>query len=228
MQLRSSISDAAERVARMLLTLGPTTTADIAQELHFTTVIVGRHLEHLEQAGWVVASDQAPYGPSAVANRVRGRGRPARIWSLTPMGRKVLAGHDNTEDFAVAAVRFISESQGPAGVQKLADAVADSAVQRWRAAGASTPATLAQALSADGYAALIVDLTDGQGQQICQHNCTIRSVAAEFPQFCEAETRAMSEALGRNVVRLATMSRGSEICTTLIPNTPIAKEGTVQ
>ena len=45
-------------------------------------------------------------------------------------------------------------------------------------------------------------------------------VAAEFPQLCEAETRAFARLLGTHVQRLATIAHGDGVCTTHIPGTP--------
>jgi hypothetical protein len=43
-------------------------------------------------------------------------------------------------------------------------------------------------------------------------------VAAEFPQLCEAETRALAAVLGTNVQRLATIAHGDGVCTTHVPH----------
>ena len=53
--------------------------------------------------------------------------------------------------------------------------------------------------------------------QLCQHHCPIAHVATEFPQLCEAETRAFAELLGTHVQRLATIARGDAACTTHVP-----------
>ena len=53
--------------------------------------------------------------------------------------------------------------------------------------------------------------------QLCQHHCPIAHVATEFPQLCEAETRAFAEVLGTHVQRLATIARGDAACTTHVP-----------
>jgi hypothetical protein len=42
-------------------------------------------------------------------------------------------------------------------------------------------------------------------------------VAAEFPELCEAETRALANVLGTYVQRLATIAHGDGICTTHVP-----------
>jgi len=84
---------------------------------------------------------------------------------------------------------------------------------------------LAEALSADGYAAsagpapAIGGLAAGAGEsaageQLCQHHCPVAHVAAEFPQLCEAETEAFGRLLGTPVQRLATIAHGDGVCTT--------------
>ena len=74
---------------------------------------------------------------------------------------------------------------------------------------------LADALTAAGYAAVVVP--SSSGVQLCQHNCPIAHVAEEFPQFCEAETEAFGRFLGTHVMRLATLAHGDGVCTTHIP-----------
>ncbi|HME68139.1 MAG TPA: hypothetical protein VKG61_24850, partial [Streptosporangiaceae bacterium] len=82
---------------------------------------------------------------------------------------------------------------------------------------------LAEALSADGYAAAagpvptVGPANSGfadNGAQICQHHCPVAHVAAKFPQLCEAETEAFGRLLGTPVQRLATIAHGDGICTT--------------
>ena len=65
------------------------------------------------------------------------------------------------------------------------------------------------------------ELGAGQGPltgiQLCQGPCPVQHVAAEFPQFCEAETEAFSRLLGVHVQRLATLAHGDHVCTTFVP-----------
>ena len=70
-------------------------------------------------------------------------------------------------------------------------------------------------MSREGYAASVSAL--GAGGQLCQHHCPVAHVAAEFPQLCEAETRAFERLLGTHVQRLATIARGDAVCTTYVP-----------
>ena len=63
------------------------------------------------------------------------------------------------------------------------------------------------------------------GVQLCQHHCPVAHVAAEFPQLCEAETRAFAELLGTHVQRLATIARGDAACTTHVPlDVPVSND----
>lgn len=214
------------RVARALLAVGPSPAADLAAELGFSSVLVGRHLESLREAGWVTCSEQAPYGPAALTTRARRRGRPARVWTLTPLGRRELAGHgEHAVGHLQQAVEFINTRLGAAGVRDFAEAWSQRHAQRWRDSGVHDAESLAEALESDGFAAMATPLADGHGVQLCQHNCPIREVAQQHPEFCEAETRAIAEVLGRNVVRLETMARGGHVCTTLIPDQLTRKEG---
>jgi len=90
---------------------------------------------------------------------------------------------------------------------------------------------LAEALSADGYAASAgpapaIGAAHKAGEQICQHHCPVAHVAAEFPQLCEAETEAFGRLLGTPVQRLATIAHGDGICTTHVTCTERVKKTT--
>ena len=77
---------------------------------------------------------------------------------------------------------------------------------------------LADALTADGYAATVREIGGGGfALQLCQGHCPIRQVAGDFPQLCEAETAAFSRLLNVHVQRLATLAGGEHVCTTHIP-----------
>ncbi|MDR2348869.1 MAG: hypothetical protein LBD90_09730, partial [Bifidobacteriaceae bacterium] len=53
--------------------------------------------------------------------------------------------------------------------------------------------------------------------QLCQGHCPVHQVARAFPEFCEAETRAIGRLLGVHVQRLATLAGGEHVCTTCVP-----------
>lgn len=203
--------ESSERVARALLSRGPATAAELAEGLGMTPAGVRRILATLVDAGLVAAHDRAPYGPTPR----RGRGRPSQVYALTVEGRA--ACDQAYDDLALAALRFMSEEFGPGAVAAFAQARAEHLAQA-AGPGPTDPQTLAAALSGAGYAAEVTPLGD-LAVQLCQHHCPVVDAAREFPVLCEAETEALSRALGRHVTRLATLAAGDEVCTAVIPLT---------
>lgn len=208
-------SPGAERVARSLLDGGPATAAELAGRLGHSPTVVRRHLDALVAEGFVRADDSRPFGPTPA----RGRGRPARVFSLTDAGSH--AFDVDYDDLAVSALAYIEQAYGDDAVLEFARERARTLVSRHAASLSAVPDTrsrltlLATGLAEDGYAATTVD-TDA-GPQLCQHHCPVRHAAARFPQLCEAETEAFEQLLGSHVLRLATIGRGDGVCTTLVP-----------
>jgi predicted ArsR family transcriptional regulator len=200
-----------ERVARSILENGPSTAAALAERLTLTPAAVRRHLDHLVAAGALEAREPRIHGS-------RGRGRPAKVFVLTDSGRDTfLQAYD---DLAAHALRFVRDSGGAEAVTEFARSRTAEIEDRFRGrVGSAEPDArvhaLAEALTADGYAASVRS-TPG-GDQICQHHCPVAHVAAEFPQLCEAETEVFARLLGRHVQRLATIAHGDGICTTNVP-----------
>jgi len=199
------------RIARLILEQGPATAAGLSARLGLTPAAIRRHLDNLLAEGMVEAREARCYGS-------RGRGRPARLFAITDLGRS--AFEHAYDDLATSALRFLAEAAGPGAVAEFARRKIADLESRYRPVVAAAPAgervqALAEALSADGYAASasVSPAADG-GEQLCQHHCPVAHVAAEFPQLCEAETEAFGRLLGTPVQRLATISRGDGICTT--------------
>lgn len=201
-----------DAVARTLLQHGPVSAAGVADRLGVGPAGVRRHLEAL------VASAQATsaVGP---ARSDRGRGRPARRYLLTAAGRSRF-GHAY-DDLAVDALRQLRELGGDAAVRSFARRRVDAVTAPAAAVAAADEGpgrvaeALAGALTTAGYAASVREV--GHGVEICQHHCPVAHVAAEFPEFCEAEREVFAELLGTHVQRLATIANGDPVCTTHAP-----------
>lgn len=211
---RQGLSDATAKVARALLVEGVLTAVELAERLFLTPTAVRRHLEALMARGYVAVSEDRPYGPTPP----RGRGRPARFYTLTATGRDVF--ESSYDDVAVAALRFVATHFGDDAVTEFARDRAAELVSRYAdVATADTPAerveSLARHLSDDGYAASAT--AGAPGLQLCQHHCPVAHVAEQFPQLCEAEREAFAQLLGVHVTRLATIAAGDGVCTALVP-----------
>jgi len=197
------------RVARLILEHGPITAAALGERLGLTPAAVRRHLDALLAEGMIEPRDVRPRGR-------RGRGRPAKLFAITNAGRS--AFEHAYDDLAGSALRFLAERIGAEAVTEFARLQVAGLVERLAPAMREVPVdqrvrVLAQALSADGYAASASQAKSG-GEQLCQHHCPVAHVAAEFPQLCEAETEAFAQLLGTPVQRLATIAHGDGVCTT--------------
>ena len=205
-----------ERVSALLLEHGPQTAAELATHLGVSPAAVRRHLDGLLAAGRT--AEQQITGAGA-----RGRGRPARRFTLTEAGRASFP--HAYDDLALTALRFVAAHGGPDAVREVAGQQLSGLEERCTAAveqaqaASSEPVDRAQvvaaALTAEGYAAMASAIASGG--QLCQHHCPVAHVAAEFPQLCEAETAVISRLVGTHVQRLATIAHGDGICTTHIP-----------
>ena len=216
-----SVSAAPTRgqVARLILELGPSTAATLGSRLGLTPAAIRRHLDNLIAEGLIETRTARTYGN-------RGRGRPAKVFVITDAGRS--AFEHAYDDLATNALRFLAEAAGPDAIAEFARRQLADLERRYApavAAGdlAARVQALAEALSADGYAASAGPAPTvggaGAGEQLCQHHCPVAHVAAEFPQLCEAETEAFGRLLGTPVQRLATIAHGDGICTTHVTGT---------
>jgi predicted ArsR family transcriptional regulator len=209
-----------DRVARTLLEHGPSTVAELADRLGLTTAAIRRHLDAALVDGTILAREERPHGP-------RGRGRPARRFSLSDAGHA--AGPTSYDDVAVDALRYLRDTAGDTAVEDFARRRMAVWESRYAKRIASLPLderpeALAQALADDGYASTVHDTA--LGVQVCQHHCPVQHVAEEFPVLCEVETEAIGRLVGRHVQRLATIARGDGVCTTHIPLTDITARPT--
>jgi predicted ArsR family transcriptional regulator len=199
------------RIARLILENGPVTAAALSARLGLTPAAVRRHLDNLLAGGLIEVR-------TARRMASRGRGRPAKLFAITDAGRS--AFEHAYDDLATSALRFLAEVEGAGAVAEFARRQVAELERRYRPvmeSGEDKVKALAEALSADGYAASATSapsLAAGGGEQLCQHHCPVAHVAAEFPQLCEAETEAFARLLGTPVQRLATIAHGDGICTT--------------
>jgi predicted ArsR family transcriptional regulator len=214
--VRSAEGPTKGQVARLILELGPSTAATLGGRLGLTPAAIRRHLDNLLAEGLIETRTARKYGN-------RGRGRPAKLFVITDAGRS--AFEHAYDDLATGALRFLAETAGPEAVAEFARRQLSDLERRYApvvAQGelATRVQALAEALSADGYAAsagpapAIASAAGSAGEQLCQHHCPVAHVAAEFPQLCEAETEAFGRLLGTPVQRLATIAHGDGICTT--------------
>jgi len=245
-----------DSVTRLIARHGPQTAAELAEALGVSPAAVRRHLDALVAEGRL--ADRAPRRPArrgrgrpARAYALTEAGRAPlpnayddlastalRYLRETGGGRAVDAFADHRAATLERALAETVPDQGPARRRALALAQAlstagyaadvesgptvrrahhgageDAGAQDWPSAGAAP-----EDRSGDETA----------GVQVFQHHCPVAQVAAEFPQLCEAETRALARVLGTYVQRLATIARGDGVCTIYVPQPPNVQPPNVQ
>lgn len=216
---RSTEGDTRRQVMLLLLKDGPITASYLGKRLGLSAAGVRRHLDILVEEEMCEVVNRRP----VAANGSPGRGRPAKHFRLTDLGRAQFGhAYDELASEALAALREVGGSEAvkvfaKARMERLIEDVRpivgdDESIEE-------TARKLAEALDAHGYAATVTSA--GQGVQICQHHCPVAHVAAEHPELCEAEQEVFSALLGKHVQPLAKISDGHGICTTNIPLTPI-------
>jgi Predicted transcriptional regulator len=207
-----------DAVARSVLERGPQCAAELAERLGLSPAAIRRHLDALVADGLLVEREPRP-------SAHRGRGRPARTYALTDAGRAAFP--HAYDDLANTALRYLRETGGDQAVTAFAEHRAAGLAAELRplvdskSPVATRAAAMAKALSEHGYASTTQNVGEpdasAHGVQICQHHCPVAHVAAEFPELCEAETRAFADVLGTYVQRLATIAHGDGVCTTHVP-----------
>lgn len=203
------------RVSRSILQYGPSTANELAKRLSLTPAAVRRHLTVLINLGHLTSREQRVYGP-------RGRGRPARVFALTDAGRGEF--YQAYDELAIKALGFLRDVAGEDAITEFATGVVESIERRFAQVEGEypTPAeALVEALTAKGFVASLQPVRSGV--QLCQYHCPVAHVAAEFPELCEAETRAFARMLDSHVQRLATIAHGDGVCTTHVPH-PVVRE----
>src|SRR6202167_940617 len=99
------------RIARLILENGPVTAAGLSTRLNLTPAAVRRHLDNLLADGLIETR-------TARRPANRGRGRPAKLFAITDVGRS--AFEHAYDDLATSALRFLADAAGPDAVAEFA------------------------------------------------------------------------------------------------------------
>ncbi|MDH5147617.1 helix-turn-helix transcriptional regulator [Brevibacterium casei] len=213
-----------QKVFRSVLDDGPITASALAKGLELTPAAIRRHLDALEAEGLIEVR--------GFAGKQAGRGRPARHYVVTSRGHDELSR--SYDELAVNILRFFQGRMGADAVgdfsddfvAKLRERLGGELEKRGGRSVASRSRALASALTREGYAASATPVAAGtplEAMQLCQGHCPIQSVAAEFPEICEAELAMFSEYLGVDVRRLSSLAHGDHVCTTHIPTSELTR-----
>lgn len=183
-------------IVNLLKRQGTMSVETLATELEISKVAVRRHLDQLEDQGFIGHSSERCE-----------RGRPKFIYSLTTEGDGLFP--DRSADFACDLLSQIGQRYGAGAIDALLMDQADANIEALKreVVGQDFDArvrAVATQFNDRGYVAEIERLDDGS-YRIVEHNCPIRDVADLYPQVCREELRVYSEVTGGTVVKTCCM-----------------------
>jgi predicted ArsR family transcriptional regulator len=170
----------------------------LATELGFTPGAVRQHLAALERDGLVQRAGQQPT-----------KGRPERLYTLTPRGREGFPRR-----YRDLAESLLEEVGHTIGEKKLEDmmrrmgARAGADVRDASGKRATIEATAA-AMQEAGYEA---EVNPEQKDEIVAHNCVFHTLAEHFPAICQFDLAFMESATDTKVEHRECMVRGGGVC----------------
>lgn len=190
-------------IVHLLKVRGEMTADCLASELKLTKVGIRRHLELLEQHGYV-----------GYRAEWKERGRPCYVYFLTEKAEDLFP--KSYDVLARDILRMTRQCFGEKGVLKVISQRADETckVLEPQLAGlnfSQRVAKLAEFLIERGYLAEYHALPDGSFHLI-ERNCPTVSVAQEFPQLCQQEKRLYETLLGGEIIREQRIAGGDAMC----------------
>lgn len=195
-----SARTARDKILFHLKTKGPQTSAQLARRLDVTPMAIRLHLQALAAESLVTHADER-----------RKRGRPARLWSLTPAASRRFP--DTHSDLTVDLLRAVRSTFGEDGLERL---VSERSRQQRAAYATRMPApsasvesriaALAAMRSEEGYMAEWSREPDGSWL-LAENHCPICAAATVCQGLCRDELAMFRDLLGPDVH----VSRGDHV-----------------
>ncbi len=170
---------------------GPRDANGLADELGVSAMAVRQHLYGLRDEGLVAYREEA-----------RPKGRPAKLWRLTPAADRFFP--DGHADLSVGLLKAMRQTFGETGLNKLLAVRAEEQIQDYRRALAGKSSlkdqliALARIRTDEGYMAAVEG--DGSGA-FCfvENHCPVCAAAAACQGLCAMELDVFRAVLGPEV-----------------------------
>jgi len=185
---------------------GPSTIAQLADELHLTGEAVRQQLLQLQREGWIESR--------VTRSAERGRtGRPATSYRLTDAGDHLFP--KQYEALSVALIDSVHDELGEPAVKKVLSRLADVKVGMVEPPLRSLPmAERVQALKdwylKDDPHMQIEEVEDGY--RLVERNCPFINTAMNRPNICSVSVNALAKVLGVRVARDERFQDGGGRC----------------
>jgi predicted ArsR family transcriptional regulator len=207
----------ADAVLFQLKSLGEAQAETLARRLRISVQAVRQRLERLLAENLVAFTDQA-----------RGRGRPRRIWSLTPHAGSLFP--DTHAQLTVDLIGTIRSELGEAAFTKLLERRTREITAVYRTKLDREPSVsrklemLAEMRTAEGYMARVEELPD-ESYLLIEDHCPICAAATTCQGFCSVELQVFQNLLGREwrIDRRDHLLAGGRRCTYQIARVPVRR-----
>lgn len=178
-------------ILELLKQEGPLDARGLADRFGLTPMAIRLHLYGLEDDGLITHGEQR-----------RSRGRPAKVWSLTPAADALFP--DRHSDLTLSVLEATRTVHGDAGLRRVLAALSRRQADAYRKRiPASAPLSrrlkvLAEIRTEEGYMMEVQPLRGGSYELIEKH-CPICVAAKACTGLCQAEIDSFRSALGRSV-----------------------------
>lgn len=178
-------------ILELLKQEGPVDARGLADRLGLTPMAIRLHLYGLAEEGLITHGEQR-----------RSRGRPAKVWSLTPAADALFP--DRHSDLTLSLLEATRTAHGAAGLRKVLAALSRRQADAYRKRiPAQAPLSrrlklLAEIRTEEGYMTEVQPLRDGSHELIEKH-CPICVAANACTGLCQAEMDSFRAVLGRSV-----------------------------
>ena len=178
-------------IQRLLKLEGPLAAQALADALGVTAMAARQHLYDMEKSGLVTFS--APAG---------GRGRPTKLWRLTPAADRYFP--DAHADLAVDMIAAMKTAFGDSGLDAMLAVRSEQQIAAYRrevdatAPIAERVGALAAIRTREGYMAQVADAPDG-AVLLIENHCPICAAARACSGLCRQELAVFQAVLGDDV-----------------------------
>ena len=185
---------------------GPSTIAQLAEQLQLTGEAVRQQLLQLQREGWIEAK--------VTRSSERGRtGRPATSYSLTEAGDHLFP--KLYDALNVSMMDAIAEELGPEGLKRVLEKITNDKAALIESNLASLPLAERVAALKDWYLKddphMAVQQVEG-GYRLIERNCPYINTAMNRPSLCSISVNALTKVLGFRVAREEKFQNGDGRC----------------
>lgn len=198
-----------DEILQLLKTFNEQTVAKLSQKLNITEMAVRRHLQNLENDGYITSSLIR-----------KSLGRPLSVYTLTEKGEDTFP--KQYKDVLLDFVGFLEEKGEEELVlqffeNKFKEIYDTTAIDIENSSFTEKVEHVAKLQDAQGHMVEYDIINDSNTAEVKQSHCTISQLATHYPSVCECEKKMIQKFFPNQEVELhCSLSNGDKACAFLI------------